>query len=63
MNKGVGGNVKDEMILWIDSFLVFVNMCDVLEVDEELFVFDLKEDEEDKSVGIVIFRLYWNYFK
>lgn len=51
------------MILWIDSFLVFVNMCDVLEVDEELFVFDLKEDEEDKSVGIVIFRLYWNYFK
>ena len=63
-NEGVGGNVKDETISRTDSSLVLANMRDVSEADdEEPSVFDLKEDEEDKSAGTVTFRLYWNYFK
>ena len=56
--------MKDETISRTDSSLVLANMRDVSEADdEEPSVFDLKEDEEDKSAGTVTFRLYWNYFK
>ena len=63
-NEGIGVNVNDEKTAQTASSLMLSNVRDVSEADdEEPSVLDLKQDEEDKSVGTVTFRLYWKYFK
>lgn len=56
------GFMKGVSDLWSICLCFCVSECDVFVVDYWL-VFDLKEEEEIKMIGIVIWWFYWDYFK